>query len=124
MGLQRYLFLGNSPNLFQLFSGNFLDCLETAQIAPDPMAGNHVDFGGFLHDGVVDRDLLAGREEAGEFGFLRRGAERRGELVHDAADLRSVGAQLGLDGVEVPDSSFSISSRASLAEDAILYLTF
>ena len=54
-----------------------LDCTPAAEVAPEKILGDDMDFVGFFHDRIVDRYLLAGREKSLEFLRLGRGIERR-----------------------------------------------
>ena len=79
-----------------------------AQVAPAEIAGDYMDILRFLHYGIVDRDLVALREEIRERGGFVLSIERFRKLVHDPGNLRGVGFQLGVDRGYAPDEDTGV----------------
>jgi len=79
-----------------------LDGTPASEVAPGEIFGDDIDARGLLHDGVVDGNLFAGREEALQLSALLVSKEGGGQLVHDARNLRGVGAQFPYNSIYVP----------------------
>ena len=82
-----------------------LDGAPASEVAPAQVSGYHIDVSGFLHDSVVDGNLLAVREVLPEDGRLGGREQGGGDGVHHAGDLRRIGPQLARDGLHVPDEN-------------------
>ena len=88
--------------------GMLQDGPPCAEVAPAEIAGDYMDILRFLHYGIVDRDLVALREEIRERGGFVLSIERLGQLVHDPGNLRSMGLQLGVYRGHAPDEDTGV----------------
>jgi len=93
-----------------------LDGTPAAKVAPGEVVGNDVDAAALFHDGVVDGDFVAGREEAAELSLFGRGEKGWLELVHDGRYLRSKGAQFFYDSLYVPHEDTGIPEVVAIGK--------
>lgn len=78
------------------------EATPAAKVAPAELGGEGVDVFRLLHYGIIDADLVAGREELANDLFFLVGVKRRCHLFHDGCKLGLEGADCLADGINVP----------------------
>ena len=84
------------------------EAAPAAKVAPTELGGDGEDVFRLFHYGIIDTELVAGREESAYDLFFFVGVERRCHLVHDGCELGLESADGSADGVDVPHEDASV----------------